>query len=681
MRGSDGQAPSEPAAADGAGEPDAESAGERAERASGGRAAALLERGVRDPVVMLGGALILASLVLKAYVLRQAYFIEDDFLFVADAAAHDLTVEYLTDLHKGHLMPGAKLLAYIQTAISPYNWGLTAGVMVLFQAGAAIGLFRLLWVVFGRRWAIVPPLALFLFAPLTMPVLAWWSAALNAVPYQLAIVLALLWTVRYLRGGEARHAWMAAGAVVLGMAFSVKAMFLPPLLFVFAAAFVVQGRLPRVLWRTLDRDMPFWVGMALLSVVHGLVYLSLQETAEGEGAGRPDGGTALGLAGRMLGETFPVGAVGGPGEWGPVTPAGGLLEPAAWAVGAAWGVLLAVVAASVVYRRRAWRAWALLAGHLVVVDALPTVIARGRYQETIGYDPRYVADAALVLAVVVALAFIPTLEERRADPGVRRRPLPPRTARTGAVAGTLAFTLLGAYSTWTFADTLSGDRVRWYLDTVRASVEGVPAEAGIYSRPVPEDIVLPWNGQRRLSSNVLSPLAPDGVAERIRVPRPADSALVFNDAGYLVPARPAEGSAFFGPPEDEECLVTFGGQAMWEVSSFGGPTMVLTITYTSETDTEVNAVIGDAWRSAVLPAAPDGGSWYLPLDGAGTRLALSTSEEDLCMNWVTFGELVPATEGDPWSEENAEDAEGGGDAEDSEDGGKKDGKGEKDEED
>lgn len=144
MRGSDGQAPSEPAAADGAGKPAGEPAeertGERAERASGARPAALLERGVRDPIVMLGGALILASLVLKAYVLRQAYFIEDDFLFVADAAAHNLTVEYLTDLHKGHLMPGAKLLAYIQTAISPYNWGLTCGVMMLFQAGAAIGL-------------------------------------------------------------------------------------------------------------------------------------------------------------------------------------------------------------------------------------------------------------------------------------------------------------------------------------------------------------------------------------------------------------------------------------------------------------------------------------------------------------------------------------------------------------
>ncbi|MFC7744194.1 hypothetical protein ACFQXA_29360 [Nocardiopsis composta] len=432
---------------------------------------------MRDPIVMLGGALILASLVLKAYVLRQAYFIEDDFLFVADAAAHNLTVEYLTDLHKGHLMPGAKLLAYIQTAISPYNWGLTCGVMMLFQAGAAIGLFRLLWVLFGRRWAILPPLALFLFAPLTMPVLAWWSAALNAIPFQLAIVLALLWTVRYLRSGEARYAWMTAGAVVLGMAFSVKAMFLPPLLFAFAAAFVVQGRLPRVLWRTLDRDMPFWVGMALLSVVHGLVYLSLQETAEGEGpaarTATPRSAWPAGCSARPSRSARwaarGVGA-GHPGRRPART--GGLggrrgLGGAAGRGRGQRGVPAARLAGLGAARRLPGRGGRAAHRHrprpLPGDDRLRPALRRRRRAH-----PRRGGRAGVH----------PDPGGAAGRPGVRRRPLPPKSSRTAAVAGTLVFAAFGGYSTYAFADTLSGDRVRWYLDTVRASVEGFRPRPG-----------------------------------------------------------------------------------------------------------------------------------------------------------------------------------------------------------
>ncbi|MFC3994966.1 hypothetical protein ACFOVU_03515 [Nocardiopsis sediminis] len=643
--------------------------------APAGALAAAVSRGVRDPVVMLGSALILASLAVKVVVLRSAYFIEDDFLFVADAAASDLTVEYLTELHKGHLMPGAKLLAYVQTAIAPYDWTLTAGVMLACQAGASAAVFRLLWVVFGRRWAILAPLVVYVFAPLTIPVLAWWSAALNAVPFQLAIALALLWTARYLRTGEARFGWQAAGAVVFGMAFSVKAMFLPPLLFVFAAAFLVRGRLPGVLWRTLDRDMPFWTGMALLSVGHGLLYLSRQDTSGGEGAGAPRGDTALSMAQRLLGETFPAGAAGGPVEWGPVTPAGGLLNPSAEVVVAAWSAIGVAVIVSLAVRRRSWRAWAILAGHLVVVDIVPTLLARGRYQDVIGYDPRYVADAALVFAVCLAFAFLPV----RGEEGAYRRAWPPgaartRAARTAAVAATTAFALVGGASTYTFADTLSGGRVRWYLDTVRGSLSEVPPEAGVYPRPVPEDIVLPWNGTRRLSSQVLSPLAEEGVAERIRDPEPAGSALVFNDAGYLVPGGPAESSAFFGPAEDEECIATadFGGQAVWPVESLGGPTLVLGIAYSSETETELHAFVGDAAESTRLPAAPDGGVWYVPLAGAGNQLMVTTDPEALCLRWVTFGELEPVTEGDPWAEEPQEGdgsaEEGPGEEEPAEDG-------------
>ncbi|PSK97165.1 hypothetical protein CLV63_109169 [Murinocardiopsis flavida] len=621
--------------------------------------------GARDSLILLGAVLVIGSLALKVYALRQAYFVEDDFLFVGNAASTTLTFGYLTDLHKGHLMPGALLLAYAQTAVSPYNWPLTAGVMLAFQAASSVAMFRLLWVVFGRRWFILTPLVVYVFAPLTLPVLTWWSAALNAVPFQLAIVLALLWTVHYLRTADPRYAWWAAGAVVFGMAFSVKAMFLPPLLFVVAAAFFTPGRLPRSLWRAFDANRGYWLGMAALTVGHLLLYLAKQESAEGEGAGVPKAGVAWDMSRRLLGETFPVGAAGGPLQWGPVTPAGGLLDPGAVVLAASWSALAVVVLLSVAFRRRGWRAWALLAGYVVCVDVVPTLIARGRYEEMVGYDPRYVADAALVFAVCLAFAFMAAEGEERedADGSVYRRRPPLARVRDLAVVGTAGFLAAAVYSGYTYADTLSGDRVRWYVDTVRTSLRAVPEEAGIYPRPVPGDIVLPWNGPRRLSSHLLAPLAGEGVRGRIENPRPSDYPMVFNDAGFLVGAKPGPGSAFFGPPEGEKCIATFGGTAKWEIESLGGPSLVVGIAYKAKEETKATIVVGDAWVPVTLPAAPKGGTWYVPVEGAGTQLLLTTEENAVCMNWVTHGELVPATEGNPWEEgedgKGDEDGDGG----------------------
>jgi len=99
--------------------------------------------------VLAGAALIALTLGLRAWVLRHAYFIEDDFLFVADAAASPLTFDYLTSLHKGHFMPGAKLLVAVLTALSPYNWTLAAGTMRALHGAAAAATFRLLGEVWG----------------------------------------------------------------------------------------------------------------------------------------------------------------------------------------------------------------------------------------------------------------------------------------------------------------------------------------------------------------------------------------------------------------------------------------------------------------------------------------------------------------------------------------------------
>lgn len=614
------------------------------------------------PLALVGVLLLVAALAYRAWLMRAAYFVEDDFLFFGRAYASPLDWTYLTERHKGHLMPGAMLLVYVQTALAPYNWGVTAAVMLAVQGAAGAVFFRLLWVVFGPRPVLLLPLVVYLFAPLTLPVLAWWSAALNAVPFQLALAVALLGLVHYLRTSAPRHAWLAAGGVLLGMAFSVKAVMLPPLLLAVAVAFLVVprpaasrlGRLVAPLRTALTTHPRFWFGMAVLFVGYLAVYLTREETVEGEGAGLPNPEVAWTTARTMLGETFPAGVVGGPLTWGPVTPSGGLAEPDPAMVVAAWAVIGVLVLLSLWYRRRAWRAWALLAGYAVVVDLVPTLIARGRYEGLVGYDPRYVADATLVFALCLALAFLPTLEERRRDAAdASRRPTyrraPARHRNSAALLAGALFLGAAGYSMHGYGDTLSGDRVRWYLDTVRASMALAPAEAGIIPRPVPEDIVLPWNGPRRLSSYVLPPLAGPGMAERIARPQPSNRPMVFNDAGFLVDAEPAPDVHYFGPPEDEMCVPFFDGQVMWTIESLGGPELVTGLGYTSETEVPVAVVVGDLWVETTLPPAPDGGAWYVPHDGAGTRLAVLIEDPGVCVHAVTYGTLVPVVEGDPWA--------------------------------
>lgn len=84
----------------------------------------------QGPVTGVGLLLILVSLAVKASVLSKAYFVEDDFLFVAAAGENGFTWDYLTRVHKGHLMPGALALVWVLTTIAPYSWALVSAVTI-----------------------------------------------------------------------------------------------------------------------------------------------------------------------------------------------------------------------------------------------------------------------------------------------------------------------------------------------------------------------------------------------------------------------------------------------------------------------------------------------------------------------------------------------------------------------
>lgn len=382
---------------------------------------------LRSPVLLGAALLIVVSLVLRVLILRDSYFVEDDLLFVGDAYQSDLTLDFVTRVHKGHFMPGALALTWVLSRIAPYDWLLVAGVTFVAQALLSVLALRLLRILFGTRPAILPLLALFLFSPLTIPAFGWWAAAINAVPLQLALVLALTGQVRFAHGEGARYGRHALAWCVVGMAFSTKGVFVTFLLFALTTAFLREretGWISSMLGEV-RRHWRLWSVHVMALATYTIVYLARMGTAPGEGASVPDPGVAADLFSLLLGRTFPSGAIGGPVDWAP-TPTGGLTAPSDVLVAVSWAVLAVLLVITVLYRRRALRAWLVLGGYLLLADAIPTVIARGNYTSLVGLESRYVADAVVVLMICLGLALLPV--RGRAAPTATRCPRRPRSS-------------------------------------------------------------------------------------------------------------------------------------------------------------------------------------------------------------------------------------------------------------
>ena len=82
--------------------------------------------------------------------------------------------------------------------------------------------------VFGRRWAVIPLLLVYLASPLTLTAYMWWAAAINQVPLHAAFFLTMTCAVQYFRTRRGCGSASRFAGVLLGMAFYVKAVADPP---------------------------------------------------------------------------------------------------------------------------------------------------------------------------------------------------------------------------------------------------------------------------------------------------------------------------------------------------------------------------------------------------------------------------------------------------------------------
>ncbi|WP_214411815.1 hypothetical protein [Sphaerisporangium fuscum] len=548
--------------------------------------------------------LIVAQLVWRAAVLSRFSFVGDDVWWISTAFDGGFA-EYVTRTTVGHFLPVGFAVTWVLAHVAPYDWTVAMAVLLGLQLAASLAVLRLLRTVLGDRPWILVPFAFYVFSPMTFPAFTWWAAAIETLPLQIALASGLNAHIRYLREGRLRHGVAAAAWFLLGLAsFLVKAALAFPLLVVF-----FSGR--RRPWRA----YALYGGVLLLTAA---VY-ALVRTPGGEPVSLPGLSTAARFTGTFLGTTLVTSLVGGPGSW-----FGSAAAPAAPFHWIAAGVLLALVALSVTRSRPAWRAWTLLLTYVAVVDLAPLLLGRATAMIMLSLEVRYLADAAVVAALCLGLAF---------QDGLARHP-------KTAVALTAVFAVVSFVTVSAYVDVYAADRraARAYLDTVRATMAHLPPGTDLYPREVPATLV-PYffipPGMNH-TSKVLAPLAGPAARSALRRPRPSLTPKVIDDTGHVSDFTVL--GAGLAPPPGRRCMPDDDGVVTGAVTADGAPGRVGGFAYVAEEPTRVEVAVGEERITADLPAGAH--SLFFPVTARAGSMKV-TPARPTCLIGMVYGTPIP----------------------------------------
>jgi hypothetical protein len=601
----------------------------------------------QNPVIIAAAALIVAQLGWKAYLLSQFYFRQDDFLLLDGALSHGLSLSYLFTFSGGHLRPGGLVIFWLITRLSPYDWLLVSIVTLAGLAAASVVLLRLLVILFGQRPAILLPLIIFLFTPLTLPGLSFWTTTTDWLPLQLTVLAAIYSHVRYVRSGRVGHAIATAGWLTCGMLFDVQGALVPLLLFALTSAYLVPGRWPAAAWRTLRSFRRAWTIYGVLTAAYLVLFLIKLQTSTQQPINPGHVSSVLSLAAVMLRVGFVPAAVGGPWRW--FVPGGdyGFAAETPALTQVTWVLAALIVGASVWYRRRALRSWLILAGWLLLADFGPVAISRLTQlpASLLGADTHYLADSAPILALCVGLAFWPVAGEQ--DPYRARRPLSVPLAAS-AFALTTAFLVGSIWSGLTYLSDTSSARTRSYIDTARSALARARPGTVIVSASAPWYVMYAgFLGSATQTSHVLRPLAPEPAGIRFMAAPEGviRTLMMFDSRGRLRPALDV-GASSVRPVPSRTCWPIRSAPTRIPLSALVFRyTWIIQIWYSGPATT-LQLQLGSGVRDVVVPAGQH--SVYLPVTGAGDAVTVRslTQQPVACISRLTVG-LMYATRPPP----------------------------------
>jgi hypothetical protein len=504
-------------------------------------------------VVLIAGQLWWA-----AVLLGHSYFRQDDFPHLDRALANGFTWHYLMLVDAGHLLPLGIAIAWVLARISLYNWPLACAVTLALLAAASGAALLMLRELFGNRAAVLVPLTAYLFSPLWLAGVAWWSVAIADIPLALGTFLAVHQHVRYLRRGRLRHAFAAAGWLLLGMTAADKGAIVPLLLLGVTSAFFVPGLWPAAVVRALARYWRAWLLYGAVLAGYCAIFFIQLPTSLTQPGHPHSYSQVFSFVSTLVRTTLLPGLAGGPWQWSVAGYGYAQASPPAALQQLSWAVAVLVVAVSCWYRVRAWRAWAILAGWIIAADILPVVIGRlgATPASLLAVQVRYLSDAPPVLALCLGLALLPLAGEQHAyrfrRPAAWPAPGILAAARIGGAVLLAVFLAGAAWSTQTLQAANNLSSARSYIATAHAALAAAPRGTVIVSGPTPAVILDPalfW-GQDD-TSQVIGAIARGGPGQRLSwtaAPRgPYTSLMMFDYQGRLRPVRVA-GPSSAAPP-------------------------------------------------------------------------------------------------------------------------------------
>ncbi|MFX0594762.1 hypothetical protein [Melissospora conviva] len=602
-----------------------------------------------DPLDRVAALVITLSLLWRASITRRGFLTFDDFPIISQAELGGLSSEHLFTLYNNHFMPAARLLTWFTSRLTEYEYWPHATLMIIGQAAVSIAFYRLLRLMLPTSWMILVPLCLFVFNPLTLEVSAWWAVAINMLPMQLAMILAIGAQVRYMRTRNPRHLITLGASIVVSLFFFEKALLAVSAVFLLVLCLYGSGNPVRAVVTTIRRWWQSWLVLTVISLVFLAGYLSASTSSLRTPSSAGEVGTFLQ---QFYGQSLATGMLGGPWLWLDAADGPPVVASTQFTQWISWLLVATAIAFTVWLRRRlALRAWTLLLLYSALSAGLIAATRLGSgYSSVSGLVPRYIADVLLIAAICVGVALCglrraapdamsaaePVSPEYAALPApVRNHPQRYATALSVAV-----MLLVGSsvYSGIDFGVDWEDKSGRRYLETARAELALAEPGTVFMDQPVPEVVVpgmlYPWNMQSRF----FAPLEQQPVFVT-----KADRLSVFDSSGHVRPAWVKGVQAEPGPFPGCGYQVGQGStQRIPLQSAVPDYWQVTRIAYLADRETVARFQIGNG-ESVSFEVHRGLHAVFLLVPGGSDEAGLAVDDPDasVCVNEIEIGELVP----------------------------------------
>jgi hypothetical protein len=362
----------------------------------------------------------------------------------------------------------------------------------------------------------------------------------------------------------------------------------------------------------------------------------------------------------LIRQTLLPGLLGGPWGWGQWPDAAvGYTQATSSLVWLSVFVTCTIIVVSITVRRRAWRAWAILALWVLIADVVPLLLGRlatAGFAQILGLDTRYVADAAPVAALAVALAFWPVVRdgaEAPAEAGQRQDFFAAPTWRVVGL-GLTAVVIVGSfYSAGRYEKTtaLYNYVGNVYLARVKSALADQPPGTVIMDGTMPnivEDSIFYGNYARQ--SVALAPMESTMTASNVRwathFDGPIGRLMMFDSRGIL--SRALVSGPSWNAPKGKGCAPMPGGVATLRFPRAPAQTTgIIRIGYfiSAGADGEVVTV---HYGSTALPLTLQQPKRllqaYFSVSGSAPEVTITAPRSaGLCIGDVEAGNLVPGS--------------------------------------